>query len=113
MECASLRRWGHVPWSVIALALHNCKFSNSRTAQRPQLRSEKLLITTSLDTSLDKNNFHVAQNLGHPGEFLRKNFDSLGIFMPGKFSFLLKKIWNSKKSGCSKKIRENFFSMTF
>ncbi len=40
MECASLRRWVHVPWSVISLALHNCKFSNSRTTQRPQLRSE-------------------------------------------------------------------------
>jgi hypothetical protein len=39
----------------------------------------------------------LPKTLGTPGEFLRKNFDSLGIFMPGKFSFLLEKIWNSKK----------------
>jgi hypothetical protein len=94
MECASLRRRGHVPWSVIALALHNCKFSNSRTAQRPQLRSGKLLITTSLD----KNNFHVAQNLGHPWRIPEKKFRQFGNFYAWKIFISSRKNLELKKN---------------
>ncbi len=94
MECASLRRWGHVPWSVISLALHNCKFSNSRTEERPQLRSESSRsppVLTKTISMLPKNLGTLENSWEIILQVARKNFDSVGIFMTGKISFLLKK----------------------